>query len=195
VAGSSTLSADNGTDPYVGTGNNSSQALGSGKEQKRSHILQSGEEIWDMAGNVREIIDIDGSGGTLSYTGPGSSNYFEIISAEFTSLINSGITTNTIPLVLNWFTPNNSSLDHTLNKIGRAYLSSGARTDRIITRGANFGASNFPGIYAIDFDQSSSASSGSAGFRCVAPVTTLQHHAIFNQQIICLPPLSLGKLT
>lgn len=172
VAGSSTLSAENGTDPYVGTGNNSSQALGSGKEQKRTHLLKSGEEIWDMAGNVREIVDIDGAGGTLSYTGPSGSNYFEIISAEFSSLINSGITTNSTLLNIDWFTPKNSSLIHASNKIGRSYLSGGARTDRIITRGANFGASNFPGIYAVDFDQSSTASSGSAGFRCIAPITT-----------------------
>lgn len=33
---------------YEGTGNNSSEPIGGGKEQKRTHILSTGEKIWDF---------------------------------------------------------------------------------------------------------------------------------------------------
>lgn len=83
VTGSTLLSAGDGTDPYVGTGQNATLSFGSGKEQKRTFVLLSGEEIWDMSGNARDFVDIDGSGGSLSYTGPGSEAFYDLGSAAF----------------------------------------------------------------------------------------------------------------
>jgi len=49
-------------DPCVGTGNPSCADPSSGDwGQKRTHWLHNGEEIWDLAGNLRERVD--GSGG------------------------------------------------------------------------------------------------------------------------------------
>lgn len=53
----SAIAITNTTDPYNGTGNNSGQAAGSGREQKRTLTLSNGNIIWDFAGNVWEWID------------------------------------------------------------------------------------------------------------------------------------------
>jgi hypothetical protein len=66
----SALTIANINDPYDGTGNNSSQAVNAGWEQKRTHTLSNGETIWDFSGNVFEWIDWT-LGGALA-TGPAS---------------------------------------------------------------------------------------------------------------------------
>jgi formylglycine-generating enzyme required for sulfatase activity len=53
----SALAVSNTADPYDGTGNNAGQAMGSGREQKRTFTLSNGEVIWDLAGNVWEWAD------------------------------------------------------------------------------------------------------------------------------------------
>lgn len=64
------LSVTDTADYYNGTGNNSGQAMGSGREQKRVFHLSNGEVIWDFAGNVWEWTDWS-RGGAL--TGPPTS--------------------------------------------------------------------------------------------------------------------------
>jgi hypothetical protein len=59
----SALAVTNTDDPYIGTGNNSGQAAGSGWEQKRTHTLSNGQVIWDFAGNVYEWVDWSSGGG------------------------------------------------------------------------------------------------------------------------------------
>lgn len=56
-APASALAVTNTADPYDGTGNTAVQAMGSGKEQKRTFTLSNGEVIWDLAGNVWEWTD------------------------------------------------------------------------------------------------------------------------------------------
>lgn len=56
------------TNPYSDTGNNASQALGSGLEQRRTHYLSNDEVIWDISGNIFELVDWT-LGGDLS-SGP-----------------------------------------------------------------------------------------------------------------------------
>ncbi len=53
----SALDVSNTADPYIGTGNTAVQAMGSGREQKRTFTLSNGEVIWDLAGNVWEWTD------------------------------------------------------------------------------------------------------------------------------------------
>jgi formylglycine-generating enzyme required for sulfatase activity len=53
----SALAVSNTADPYDGTGNTAVQAMGSGREQKRTFTLSNGEVIWDLAGNVWEWTD------------------------------------------------------------------------------------------------------------------------------------------
>src|SRR5690606_22739929 len=51
------LDVVNTSDPYDSTGNNSGQAMGAGKEQRRVLTLSNGQEIWDLAGNIMEWTD------------------------------------------------------------------------------------------------------------------------------------------
>lgn len=51
------LAVTNANDPYDGTGNTSVQAMGAGKEQRRTFTLSNGEVIWDLVGNVWEWTD------------------------------------------------------------------------------------------------------------------------------------------
>lgn len=170
VSGSLLLSAKDGLDAYIGTGQDSSLAYGSGKEQKRTFQLISGEEIWDMSGNARELVDIDGQGGTLNYTGPTSANFYELNSSQFSSMIATATSSNSVALSASLFLPSNSLYNHVNNKIGKVYMNANAQTLRVVGRGGNFSSGNSPGLYAADFDQANSGLSSSAGFRCVAPL-------------------------
>ncbi|HXH31335.1 MAG TPA: fibronectin type III domain-containing protein, partial [Bacteriovoracaceae bacterium] len=51
------LTVSDTTDLYNGTGNTAAQAMGSGKEQRRTFTLSNGEVIWDLAGNIFEWTD------------------------------------------------------------------------------------------------------------------------------------------
>jgi hypothetical protein len=49
----------NPLDPYTDTGDNATEAIGQGKEQKRTLELANGTVIWDMAANAWEWVDWD----------------------------------------------------------------------------------------------------------------------------------------
>lgn len=165
VAGTKLLSAVEGS-PYVGTGNSNSDSWNAGGSQKRTYSLLNGDEVWDVSGNAREIVDIDGLGGTISYTNPSASGFYEISNSAVLSTIQSMTTTNFYSLNMDFVEPLDSTLLDANNKIGRLYISSGARTQRIMSRGGNFGG-NFAGIFSGDLDQAFDGLSGSGGFRCV----------------------------
>jgi len=166
VSSTSLLSSGDGTNAYVGTGNASGDAFSSGGDQRRTFTLSTGEVIWDIAGNARDMIDIDGAGSTISYTGGGSSSYNDVFSAAATSFLSSIVLSGGGAFNTNWLQPATAGLDNTTNNTGRWYISSNARTGRIVTRGANFSSSNSPGIFAADFDADNNTLSSSAGFRC-----------------------------
>lgn len=160
VSGILLLAAANATDPFGGTG----QTSGS---QKRTHTLTNGEIIWDLAGNAREIVDPDGSASGVSYTGPTTSGFYDVLTTELSSTISSLTTPTSTTLNIAYFIPATASLNHAANAIGQVYISSSSRTDRMITRGGNFSSGNSPGIFAADFDAATTGTSGSASFRCV----------------------------
>lgn len=168
VAGTNMLSARTGVDPYVGTGKTSSDTWGAGKEARRTFTLTSGEVIWDMSGNARELVDIDGLGGTLSYTGAGSSTYFEAGAAAFATAIGTTMTTNGVTLTTSLFFPSDPTWTRAVNYTGRVYVRSNGRTGKVVTRGGNTASGNSPGLYAGDWDQDAVTADGSGGFRCVA---------------------------
>lgn len=167
VAGVTLLSAGTGADAYAGTGQSSADAWGAGKEQKRMWTLTSGAVIWDVGGNAREFVDVDGHGSSVSYTGPGASNYFDAQSATisaFVATLTMSASADTFNLL--WLTPATAALADATHYTGLIYVSGGARAGRAMTRGANFGAGNGPGIFAADFDGAIASTSASATFRC-----------------------------
>lgn len=62
-------------DVYSDTGNTAAQAMGSGKEQRRSMTLANGAVIWDLAGNVWEWVYDDISGNDTTPTVTASSEF------------------------------------------------------------------------------------------------------------------------
>lgn len=163
----SSLTACDGSDSYVGTGNNSGQAAGSGGEQRRTFALSNGSVVWDIAGNVREFVDVDGAGGSLTYTGPGVSAYYEAMSVEATSTFDGTYGGPNLGTVL--FQPPNAGWGGAQGA-GRFYINAGARSGKMLTRGANFSAGNYPGLFSGDMDGNVTDTPGTGGFRCVAPV-------------------------
>ena len=166
VTGSSLLVADLDTNPYVGTGNDSS----TGADQKRTLQLSNGEIAWDLAGNAKEWVDIDGLSSSLSYTGVASSGYYEYNSAQFSSMIATSALSQGGSLQASDFQPFYSSLTAAANNIGRMYIQSNgsARTGKGISRGGHFSASHQNGIFGADLDLAlDSATSSSTSFRCV----------------------------
>lgn len=72
--------AGDGSDPYFGTGQSSSDSPGSGWEQKRTLNLKNGFVIWDFAGNAYDWVDWDATsvGYTNGPTDGGSAVWREI---------------------------------------------------------------------------------------------------------------------
>ncbi len=162
-----TLSVPDLMDPYLGTGNTVAQAFGAGGEQKRTHELTNSEILWDFGGNARELVDIDGLGGSLSYTGPGATGYYDLSSATVTTWIPTLISSNGVTFSAPSFTPSNGTWTDAANFIGKFYIPSGNQTLRVVSRGGNYSASNGPGIFAGDSDASSVGTGSTGGFRCV----------------------------
>lgn len=170
VAGSLLLSAGDGSDPYVGTGNASGDAWGAGKEQRRTLTLSTGEVVWDLAGNARDKVAIDSAGSSLSFTGPGVSNFFDPNSATISSAVSTMIVSGGGTFSLNWLTPATGGLSNAVNSIGRIYIQSNGRVGKLLSRGGNFSPANSPGIFAGDLDNDAGNVSSSASFRCVKSV-------------------------
>lgn len=63
------------TDPYFDTGNSAAEPVGSGWEQKRTHILSNGSVVWDFGGNVSQWVSDDAS--TLGINPAIDQNFYE----------------------------------------------------------------------------------------------------------------------
>jgi hypothetical protein len=82
------LAVTDTNDPYSDTGNNSGEVAGSGWEQKRTHTLSNGSEVWDFAGNVWERTDWDATAAGFTL-GPNdeSNGWKEFSTAQTGSLL------------------------------------------------------------------------------------------------------------
>lgn len=160
------LAAGSDSNGYEGTGNSSAAAFGSGGEQIRVFTTSDGQIIWDLSGNARERVDIDGQGGTVSYSG-GPSAYIEVVSAAMTSFISVLTSSNGVTFGSSTFQPSTTSWTHSSQNIGRFYIPGGVVSLRVITRGGNLASGNSPGLFAGDADEISTGRSSTGGFRCV----------------------------
>lgn len=148
---SSALSVTNVNDPYDQTENNSGEAAGSGWEQKRTHTLSNGSEIWDLAGNVWEWVDWDSSDAVFTL-GPTDETavIFELSADPKGSLL------------LDDYKPNNDTYNSTNNSFGIWYGGSGGAA----LRGGSWSSGSFAGAFALDLYNAPTNSNTRIGFRC-----------------------------
>jgi hypothetical protein len=163
---SNSLAVVNVNDPYDSTQGsagapNSSQAAGSGKEQRRTLNLSNGEVIWDLAGNVLEWVKDNDA------TNFGASVYIDqITSGSHTTTGTVGSLTGAAKYL---FGPSGdySSLNSSLHcGLGYGYLNNGAAGG--IFRGGCFtDGGTYSGIYRVIIGQSPIIANSIYGFRCV----------------------------
>jgi len=140
-------------DPYRGTGNNSGQAYGSGKEQWRMLTLSTGEAVWDMASNAWEWVS-DLINGSATSPALSTNAWYEYTNATF-------FDPATMDANRVLFAPSNSTYN-SAHGMGQLYGGSGGAT----TRGGSWDAGNLYGIFAADLNNSASSAVSSIGFRC-----------------------------
>jgi hypothetical protein len=156
------------TDSYNGTGNNASQAAGSGWEQRRTFNLANGNIIWDFAGNALEWVDwkvfTGGQGVTPAYKAYHSTD---------SGPINTPIEFNLLNLLIGstdeMFPDSWQSTITTLtstNRIGK-YTAGNNTTGGYAKRGGMWASASEAGIYFLDLTSDSSYTSNDTGFRCV----------------------------
>lgn len=150
----SALAVTDVNDPYIGTGNNSGQAVGSGWEQKRTHTLSNGSVLWDIAGNVWEWTDWSLGGGLIS--GPTScpASWTELPDVACGALSSAD------------YLPDNPSGQSTYNSsygLGRFFGGSGGAA----LRGGNWSNGTNAGAFTLNLSNAPSLTGTSIGFRCV----------------------------
>ncbi len=166
VNGSLLLSAGDGSNGFIGTGQSESARLGA--EQRRRFVLSNGDHVWDVSGNAREYNDIDGLGSTLQYT-HGVEAAFELFSAAAQSALESvRLSAPAGVFSPNWMYPANSNLSHSENGIGSLSLTtaSGARSPYVMTRGSHASGAGHAGIFAADLVSGGINGETNIGFRC-----------------------------
>lgn len=131
---------------------------------KARHVLDNGQTIWDLAGNVTEWVDWSIGGGVDLV--PGAGKAFEAPAAggwiEFASL-DSNINNGDVMNALTW-QPEVFPLDSS-NGIGR--YDWGDASDAPAARGGRFINAENAGIYMLDLSYGENYSSTAFGFRCV----------------------------
>jgi hypothetical protein len=150
------LAVTNVNDPYNGTGNNSGQALGAGREQKRTHTLSNNEVIWDFAGNVAEWIDWT-IGDTVApgpttctggWTQLPNVSCAELSAADYLPLNPAGISTNSY----------NSNYG-----LGQIFLATGSGP----LRGGYMSSGSNAGVFTLSLNPQPVGFFSYSGFRCV----------------------------
>lgn len=155
---STSLSVTNINDGYDQTDNNSGEAWGSGKEQRRTFTLSNGEVVWDMAGNVYEWVKDNNT--TMFETGNWIS---QLLSSNGISGTVGGLTGNAKYL----FGPsgNYSSLN-TGQYGGLGYGGVNWNTGTVIRGGYWFNTMG-SGVFNVNLSLALAAYHNFVGFRCV----------------------------
>ncbi len=150
------LEASNDTSPYHQTGNNESQAMGSGKEQKRTLKILSGHIIWDFSGNVWEWTNWDLGEGLLDGPTTCSPGVTEIPALNCNALLN-----------LDYLPGNPASVDpnqyNSNYGLGKIIGGNGGGT----IRGGISSSGTVAGIFSLDLEFQPSFANRIIGFRCV----------------------------
>ena len=155
----SALAVTISTDPYVGTSNSSTQAVGSGKEQKRTLVLTNDEVVWDLVGNVMEWQDWSPGGGLDLAPTTCSASWEELPTLNCAALS----AADYLPANPAGITAANYNSTYGLGIFyggsGGASLRGGAWNT--ITYGT------YPGLFMLTLNEVSSSAYTSIGFRCV----------------------------
>lgn len=167
---------------YRGTGNSSANAVGSGWEQRRTHLLPSGEVIWDVAGNVWEWVRFTEAAGNIdtgitgntagtfnSRTLPvqsgnfGGTNWYELNNTNIFSDL-----TGTGAILSSWFQPSLSySPNPSAYSLGRIYsVSNGAINSYAVLRGGDGNDGDNVGVFAATLNLGPTNATNEIGFRC-----------------------------
>jgi hypothetical protein len=144
------------TNDYTDTLNNSSNAVGSGAEQRRTLYLTTGEAVWDFSGNVAEILStLINAGGIhpgLTNLGPFEfdSTYFDFQAHPVSRLL---------------FAPLGANPVHYTSAHGMGMLYGGSTGG--ITRGSGRTAGFTGGIFYTRLDGGPYTRNAITGFRCI----------------------------
>jgi len=155
----SILAVTDAADSYNGTGNTSAQAMGSGKEQRRTFTLSNGEVLWDFAGNLDEWVDWTLGGGFN--TGPTTCN-------ESYSAIEIPVVSCAALQTLDYMPSNPAGVTPAVNYnsnygLGRFYVGRGGTA----IRGGSWGAGASAGAFGINTYFGATQGINESGFRCV----------------------------
>ena len=151
-------------DPWDGTGQTSTTW-----HQKRTHILSNGEEIWDLAGNVREWADWE-TGGDTFMVGPNTCPYdgkspYSFVCEDLAP--NDYLPGNPAGIDPAEYTASNYNIGtiYGTNEETRAAGSGGAAL-----RGGYWGPGSVAGLFCLDLRFRPTFTHYSFGFRCVCLV-------------------------
>jgi hypothetical protein len=145
---------ENSTDdnPYFGTENNVNQVPGSGWEQKRTKILNNGEIVWDMGGNVSQWVSDNSASLGLNPSIPSTREFSE--QTYFPTL---GASAFLNKLILG----PSGGIDNS-HGLGVVY----SMTSDGILRGGHYINSSYSGLFMSSSTQTTQLN-GYYGFRCV----------------------------
>jgi hypothetical protein len=137
---------------------------GTSFSQKRTHILNSNEIIWDFSGNAHSWVDwnipVESKAYLASTTGP-TSSWISI-----PSLRENGLNTSLgDPMSLHIWAPAHL-LWTTAHNIGQYYAGSSTTAGGAVRRGGSHFDGSATGIYALRIDLHSGSTTQHTGFRC-----------------------------
>jgi hypothetical protein len=145
---------ENSTDdnPFFGTGNNVNQPPGSGWEQKRTKLLNNGEIVWDVGGNVSQWVSDNSASLGLSPSIPSVREFSDQIYFP-----TSGASAFLNTLILG----PSGGIDNS-HGLGVVY----SMTSDGILRGGHYINSSYSGLFMSKSTQTTELN-GYYGFRCV----------------------------